>query len=126
MARRTKKYNAAMRMIRTIPGKPKSKENADVYAFLNAAKWYWDHKTGKWFLSELPPSNSVFEASKDGDSTGIVKIRLMCHPEDMPIAVSTLEKSGFSVLEASDPYPNRKGVGVRVYCEATLPKKKSR
>ena len=45
----------------------------------------------------------------------------MAHPDDVENAVKLAKKTpGMRVIDISDPYPNRKGAGVRIYLTAVL------
>lgn len=118
--RRTKKYNAAIDTAKAKGITLKGRENAQVYEVMNAHNLYWNHKNSEWFHADHAPSTSVFEVDARGGSTGVAKIRIMCHPNDVRKMLDILAATQLRIVSASDPYPNRKGIGVRVYVEAQI------
>lgn len=128
MARQTRKLTTAISTARANKVKLKSKDDHEaVYSTLNKHGFFWDHKKGVWEKTDqnyLP--NSIFQAL-DGQASGIVNIRLMMHPSDVDrmkeIMVEALDTYGLRLIEASHEYPNRKGVGTRVYLKFQLPPK---
>jgi hypothetical protein len=114
--KRTKKYVAGERLMLKIGGRIPD-ENADLYAVLERRGYWWDAKSGKW-LDTPAPSTSVFKTSH-GTPTGVVKIRVMAHPDEVQSALSLLDKA-FKVVNVSEQYENRKGPGVRVYVDVLL------
>jgi len=95
--------------------------NEELYEALEDDNFYWKAKAGEWQQLEHKPSTSVFQAD-DGTPTGIVKIRVMAHPDDVQKAVQKIKATnGLRVIEISEKtYPNRKGTGVRIYVTALL------
>lgn len=122
MPRKTKKYTQALSTIKNKTWvAPKSQAHEDVYELLERHNWFWNAKLGEWEHKQYKPSTSVFEAD-DGEPTGIGKIRVMGHPDDLPALVNALKKAdGFRVIEISEKnYPNRKGSGARIYTTVIL------
>jgi hypothetical protein len=59
----------------------------------------------------------------DDQPTGVVRLRVMAHPDDCGKAIALLKKKlgkDAVLTEVSDPYENRKGAGVRVYSTLVL------
>lgn len=121
MARKTRKYLSALATVRSKKVKLGNRDHESVYEALNNANFFWDHKSGEWEHKQHAPSTSVFQAD-DGSPTGIVKIRVMAHPDDLESAIVSLKKClGLKVIEISEKtYPNRKGTGERIYTTAIL------
>lgn len=121
MARKTAKYNAAMETAKLCKIRVKKHDHESVYQELNDNYFFWNSKKGKWEHKEYAPSTSIFEAD-DGTPTGIVKIRVMAHPDDLEPAIAALKKCpGIRVIEISEKtYPNRKGTGERIYTTVIL------
>lgn len=121
MARKTRKYNSAMRTVRSQKIILAKKDHEAVYEALNNANFFWNATSGEWEHKQHAPSNSVFQAD-DGTASGIVKIRIMAHPDDLESAIMALKKCpGIKVIEISEKtYPNRKGTGERIYTTAIL------
>lgn len=121
MARQTKKYKAAMGTVKAARIYLKKSDHESVYQELEDNHFFWNAKKGKWEHKEYVPSTSIF-SNDDGSSTGIGKIRLMFHPDDMPDAVKALKQCPqWRVIEVSDKeYQNRKGDGTRVYTTVIL------
>lgn len=119
--RRTLKYRQAVSLIKRHKITSTGKENAEIYVELESLNWFWNAKQGVWEQRDHAPSTSIF-TNDDGTPTGIVKVRLMCHPANTAAAVRALHKAtGWMVRDVSDStYPNRKGVGERVYAEVVL------
>jgi hypothetical protein len=93
-------------------------ERNALYDRLLKAGYNWDGKAQTW-SQRNPWMGSAFEDAR-GNPTGHVKIRVMCHPDECDTMtkaiVAQLESSGrFRITEVSKQYPNRRGVGVRVY-----------
>ena len=121
MARKTRKYNAAMATVRSNKITLKKRDHESVYEALNSANFFWNAKSGTWEHKKHAPSTSVFRAD-DGTPTGIVKIRVMAHPDDVEHAIVRLKNTpGIRIIEISEKaYKNRKGTGVRYYLTAIL------
>jgi len=117
----TRKFNAALTAYKTETRKIVTMpiENDKLYEWLEKRHWWWDASEGKWNKGNKP-SNSIFKTDDDVAS-GVIRLRVMAHPDDVEIAVKQAKKTpGMRVIEVSDPYPNRKGAGVRVYLTAVL------
>lgn len=125
MARKTRKYNAAMATVRSNKITLKKRDHESVYETLNSDNFFWNPKAGTWEHKKHAPSNSVFQAD-DGTPTGIVKIRVMAHLDDLEQAIAYLKKCpGMRLVEISEKsYPNRKGTGERIYTTAILERAK--
>ncbi len=121
MARRTRKFVAAMETVKIAKIYLTKSDHESVYQELNDNFFFWNRKKGKWEHKEHAPSNSVFQAD-DGTPTGIVKIRVMAHPDDLESAIASLKKCpGIRVIEISEKtYKNRKGTGERIYTTVIL------
>lgn len=121
MARKTKKYVAGYRTILENKLKIHIHNHEEMYQGLEAQNWFWNPKQGIWEHKEFAPSTSIFEAD-DGTPTGIVKIRVMAHPDDMEAAIVALKQCPqWRVIEISEKsYKNRKGSGYRLYTTVIL------
>lgn len=120
MARKTKKYVMAKKYMDDNGLFFMTNINQKIYECLEDKNVFWDAKKGVWEHKEFKPSTSVFEAD-DGMPTGLAKIRVMAHPDDVPIMIEALKKSNdFRVVEISKPYKNRRGSGERVYTTILL------
>lgn len=95
-----------------------AQEDSDtLYQTLESLGYWWDASQGTWVKGK-PPSTTIFQ-DDDGEATGVIRVRLMGHPDDMPKAIAAAKRA-FKVSDVSDPYPNRKGSGVRIYIDAVL------
>jgi hypothetical protein len=116
--RRTKKYTQAVAAARALgvqraDGLP----HEQLYLALAERSYCWD---GATWAPGTPESSSVFKTYDDQPS-GVVKLRVMAHPDEIEEAVRLLrDRLPGAIYEVSDPYPNRKGVGVRVYVSLKL------
>lgn len=92
----------------------------ELYKLLELAAWGWSSKRGKW--EKRPAPNLVGETTL-GEGNGIFRARLMAHPAEIDSLVADAVKSfqalGYIVDDVSDKYPNRRGVGTRVYLTMT-------
>lgn len=114
--KRTRKYNAGRKRLQELTHGQyiPQMENDVLYQKLeNDHKQIWDHKQGEW----MEGNKSMFG---DDEPTGVVRIRVMAHPQDVHNAVHYLKGTNFKIVEVSDEYPNRRGSGVRVYITAQL------
>lgn len=118
MARMTKKYSVGVALAKA-KGLIKPREVLDhdtLYGVLERAAYHWDSGSGEW-LEGKPAPSSMF--GDDDEGSGIYRIRAMAHPGEIdPFVrkiVESLKASGYRVGEISGQYPNRRGVGVRVY-----------
>lgn len=121
MARKTKKYVQALATVKLARIYLTNRSHETVYQELEGNNFFWNSKKGEWQYKEHAPSTSIFEAD-DGTPTGIVKIRVMAHPDDLGQAINYLKSCpGMRVIEISEKsYPNRKGTGERIYTTAIL------
>lgn len=121
MARKTKKYVMAKKYMEDNGLFFLTNINQKIYECLEDKSVFWDAKKGVWEHKEHKPSTSVFEAD-DGSPTGIGKIRVMAHPNDLSGLITALKKApGIRVIEISEKtYPNRKGSGERIYTTVLL------
>lgn len=116
----TAKRVSAVATIRDEKGnraRVETQDSESLYAMLETMGYWWDSSAGAWKKGN-PPSTSIFK-DDEGAPTGIINIRLMGHPDDMPDAIEAA-KVAYQVSQVSGQYPNRKGPGVRVYITALL------
>lgn len=101
--------------------------NAGLYDALETAGRFWNAESGQW--EDFKRSTSMF-ADDDGLATGQVRLRLMAHPKDIQrlkeVLTEALDTYGVTITDTSNEYPNRRGVGVRVYMTGQLPETKKR
>lgn len=93
------------------------KDSEALYSALESLGYWWDSSAGEWKKGK-PPSTSMFK-DDEGEPTGVIRLRLMGHPDDMPVAIEAARRC-YKVSDVSDHYSNRKGPGVRVYITALL------
>lgn len=113
--RRTAKYTAALIYARSLGFKPSQTISHEaLYDTLEGAGHSWD---GQQWTNTPPRSNSVFAAGADDIPSGVVNVRVMSHPDEIDEAVDIViaQLSEWEVITRSSPYPNRRGIGVRVY-----------
>ena len=128
--RRTAKYIEGLKTCRELHlkvGELAYPDYEGVYAALEAAVYHWDAGQQLW-IKGAPPSTSMFETD-DGLGTGIFRLRLMAHPADVERVVQAVAEGlkPFAVIDdISNPYPNRRGPGVRVYFTCKLLNKTGR
>jgi hypothetical protein len=91
-------------------------ENDVLYELLERRGYWWNGKKKAWEKEATRPSTTIF-ADKNGNSTGIMRLRLMCHPDETKWLIDALhDNPHFSVIEVSDKtYANRNGAGERAY-----------
>jgi hypothetical protein len=92
--------------------------NDELYQSLADNHYIWNSKKGTWEKG----STSMFKDADD-QPTGVVRLRVMAHPDDCGRAIALLKKKlgkDAVLTEVSDPYENRKGAGVRVYSTLVL------
>lgn len=122
--RKTKKWTEAHATIymKNLP-MPYPKDNENMYAVLETNGYWWNGKTQAWEKESTKPSPTIF-ADKKGKPTGIMRLRIMCHPDETQWLIAALQKNpDFSVIEVSEKaYPNRHGAGERAYL--TIERKK--
>lgn len=116
MPRMTRKLERALIWINQakLPIKPLG-SHAEIYAAMEAACWKWDGSD--WSKQDRPVTSSVFGDGETG--SGIYRLRLMAHPAECESftndVTAALKAAGYKIAEVSEPYPNRRGVGTRVY-----------
>lgn len=81
-----------------------------LYQALQDKGYIWDAQAVEWKLG----STSIFK-DEFGEPSGVIRLRVMAHQQDVHQAVHALQGSNLKIVEVSEPYPNRKGAGVRVY-----------
>ena len=122
MARKTLKYRMAQAYIRMNQlSIPIHGDNATLYDRLESGHVFWNPKDSKWEHKEHAPGTSKY-ANDDGTASGIGDIRITAHPENIQAFVRALKLApGMRLIDVSDKtYPNRKGVGHRIYTMAIL------
>jgi hypothetical protein len=76
-------------------------DSETLYRELAGFGYYWDSKTGEW---------EARRESKPIDPSGVVKIRLSCHSDEIEAFTAkitqTVKDAGFRVLDCSEPYRN--------------------
>lgn len=105
---------------------PGGMDNDRLYGELQKAGYVWDSKSSEWIEGKRasngePLSNSEF-MTVSGQPSGVVKIRLMGHPSDLHLLANLIKEAmpRLTVISVSDEYPNRKGVGSRIYIDAMI------
>lgn len=115
--RRTKKWTEAHATIymKNLP-MPAIKDNEKMYEVLESNGYWWNGKKKAWEKEATRPSTTIF-ADKKGKPTGIMRLRLMCHPDEVQWLSDALhDNPHFTVIEESDKtYANRRGAGYRKY-----------
>lgn len=119
--RKTKKLTQALSMARELNLSHSTRD--ELYDVLLKAGYNWDAKTATW-SQDNAWQGSVFE-DVHGNPTGRVNLRVMAHPDKMTEIIDVIQEAlaenGLYITATSDKtYPNRKGVGVRVYMEGEL------
>jgi hypothetical protein len=112
--RKTAKYTAAQKLAKTLKIKS-TLTHEKMYAALGEAGYHWDSDTQKWEEGK-PQSTSMFASDDDDTPSGVIRLRVMAHPKEIAGAVALAKKTpGMRCIETSGEYPNRRGIGVRVY-----------
>lgn len=95
---------------------PYPSDNENLYAMLETKGFWWNGKTRKWEKESTKPSPTIF-ADKKGNASGLMRLRLMCHPDETQWLIRALQKNPeFEVIEVSEKtYANRHGAGERAY-----------
>lgn len=126
MPRKTRKYVAGLATAKIAKIRIGKRDHESVYEALEDNNFFWQPRKGIWEHREHAPSTSIFEAD-DKTATGIVKIRIMAHPDDLENALKAIKSAtGLKVIEISEKsYKNRKGTGERLYTTAILDEVKS-
>jgi hypothetical protein len=127
--RQTKKLIEAQKAIKGLPsgerGLMKRNPNQeDYYSILEKAGYWWDSRDQQWHKGDDNAraqgkfSGSIFEDG-DGLPTGVFRLRVMVNPNEAADVCAEISRAlvahGMSIVEVSDPYPNRRGVGIRIY-----------
>lgn len=120
--RRTAKVTAAESLAFKL-GLPRSTSREELYDRLMKAGYNWNGKNKTWSQNN-PWTGSAFEDAH-GQATTHVKLRVMAHPdyiqEVAEVIQEALTEHGLMVAPTGDKtYPNRRGVGVRVYMEGGM------
>jgi hypothetical protein len=118
--RRTAKYLAGIALARALGGKVRdgSTSHEALYDTLESRGYWWDASAQKW--TDAPkPSSSVFAQDGGGDiPSGVVMLRVMAHPDQIETAATEVVDAlgeDWALIQQSGQYPNRKGIGVRIY-----------
>ena len=115
--RRTAKYVQACHTARTFGLVTDDIPHEELYGLLEVAGYSWSAKREQWVYR--PPTVSV----DTGQGGNIFRARLMAHPNQIDSfvadAVRQFQDIGYAVDEVSGHYPNRRGVGTRVYLTMT-------
>lgn len=95
---------------------PYPRDNDALYAMLEKKGYWWNGKKKAWEKEATRPSTTIF-ADKKGKPTGIMRLRLMCHPDETKWLIDALhDNPHFTVIEVSEKtYANRHGAGERAY-----------
>lgn len=110
----TAKRVAALRTLLDVTKKNHShQESPALYDTLESLSYWWDATEGKW-KNTPQPSTSMF-LNDEGASTGLLRVRVMGMPSDFDHFMTSVRADGWGMIEASDPYSNRKGPGFRWY-----------
>jgi hypothetical protein len=89
--------------------------NESLYSMIQNCGFVWGADSKKWEIK----STSMF-ADDLGLPSGIIRLRVMAHPDQLESAIHAIQGSNLKVLEVSEPYHNRKGSGIRVYLTCKL------
>lgn len=95
---------------------PYPPDNENLYAMLEKKGFWWNGKKKAWEKEATKPSPTIF-ADKKGKPTGIMRLRIMCHPQETQWLIQALQENPhFTVIEVSEKaYANRHGAGERAY-----------
>lgn len=119
--RKTAKYTAALEKAKALKLKLAMEHDA-LYKGLEAAGYHWDSDAQQWQEGK-PQSTSMFASEDDDTPSGVVRFRVMAHPKEIAQAVTLAKRTpGLRCIETSGEYPNRRGVGVRVYLTFVMDK----
>lgn len=112
--RNTAKRIAALKTLKSATRKDQSRyESQRLYDTLEGLNYWWDAQAGEW-KNTRPPSTTIFK-DDEGASTGLVRVRVMGLNADAQQLITSMRAGGWTLVETSDAYPNRKGPGVRYY-----------
>lgn len=115
--RATEKYvkghELAVKKNLPIPYPP---DNENLYAMLEKKGFWWNGKKKAWEKESTKPSPTIF-ADKKGKASGMMRLRLMCHPDETEWLIDALsDNPHFVIVEVSEKfYANRHGAGERAY-----------
>jgi hypothetical protein len=95
---------------------PRPLDNEGLYDVLQRTGFWWNGKKRAWEAESERPSTTIF-ADKKGNPTGIMRLWLMCHPDETAWLIEALQQNPhFRVIEVSEKtYANRHGAGERAY-----------
>lgn len=95
---------------------PYPRDNDALYVLLENKGYWWNGKKKAWEKEATRPSTTIF-ADKKGKATGIMRLRLMCHPNEVQWLIDALhDNPHFTIIEVSEKtYKNRHGAGERAY-----------
>lgn len=95
---------------------PYPRDNENLYEMLESKGFWWNGKKKAWEKEATRPSTTIF-ADKKGKPTGIMRLRLMCHPQEVQWLIDALhDNPHFTIIETSEKtYKNRHGAGERAY-----------
>jgi hypothetical protein len=112
--RKTAKYTAGLKKAQDLKLKLAMEHDA-LYKGLQEAGYHWDSDSQKWEEGK-PQSTSMFASDDDDTPSGVVRLRVMAHPKEIAQVVTLAKKTpGMRCIDVSGEYPNRRGIGVRVY-----------
>lgn len=115
--KKTEKYRRATKVAvsANLPT-PFRKDNDELYKMLEKAGYWWNSKNREWEKESTRPSTTIF-ADKKGKPTGIMRLRIMCHPDETQWLIDALyDNPHFTIIEVSEKtYANRHGAGERAY-----------
>lgn len=126
--RHTAKLKAALRLAARLK-LSEVDDAAEIYRILASRSYAWDADARQWHQTTRQVDDTGRERTSifgDEDvASGLVRVRLMAHPAEMDrfteIMMEALDTYGLRITDVSNPDPNRKGVGVRVYMTCHLP-----
>lgn len=112
--RKTAKYTAGQKLARTLKIKS-TLAHEKLYQAIESAGYHWDSDNQVWQEGKAQ-STSMFASDDDDTPSGVVRLRVMAHPKEIAQVVALAKKTpGMRCIETSGEYPNRRGIGVRVY-----------
>ncbi|MEO1440282.1 MAG: hypothetical protein AAFV33_07745, partial [Chloroflexota bacterium] len=120
--RKTAKLTEAIKLAKSLSLSAATRD--ELYDALVSKGYNWDGKSKTWSENN-PFLGSAFE-DYTGEATGHIKLRVMTHPDEqhriITIICRELRRANINIIEVSELYPNRKGVGVRTYITGELKK----
>lgn len=112
--KKTVKRTQALRALKDITGKDHSrKDSQTLYDTLEAQSYHWDSSDALW-KNTPPPSTSMFK-DDEGNPSGVLRVRLMGMEPDAEAFLKAVTVKGWTLIDKSSAYPNRKGPGWRWY-----------